>query len=152
VGRILRAHEHEDGRSDILLRGLERVRLEEEFTGLPYRIARASTVPDQALPDDDPELDDAVRRLRVAYEYSLQVSRRETSPLAAAGDAASRETAIHTVCQNLEVPAFQRLRALEATGPAERVPLARAWLAQRLDAALAERRLPRLALALGETN
>ena len=152
VGRILRAHEHEDGRSDILLLGLERVRLEEEFTDLPYRVARASTVPDLALPDDDPELDDAVRRLRVAYEYSIQVSQRGMSPLAATGDAASRESAIHTVCQNLEVPAFQRLRALEATGPAERVPLARAWLAQRLDAALAERQLPRLALAHGETN
>ena len=152
VGRILRAHEYEDGRSDILLLGLERVRLEEEFTDQPFRLARAVTVPDAALPDDDPELDETVRRMLVAYEYALQVTQRGASPLAASGDTVTRETAIHTVCQNLEVPAFQRLRALEATGPAERVPLARAWLAERLDAALAERRLPRLALAPGETN
>lgn len=152
VGRILRTHEYPDGRSDILLLGLERVRLEEEFTEQPFRLAHAATVPDAALPDDDPDLDESVRRLLVAYEYALQVGQRGSSPLAARGDRVSRETAIHTVCQNLEVPTFARLRALEATGPAERVPMARAWLAEVLDAALAERQWPRLALGEREAN
>lgn len=152
VGRMIRIHDHEDGRSDILLLGLERVRLEEEYGELPYRMAQARTVPDEAPPDDDPEFDESVRRLLLAYDYALHLAQKSGGPMAAAGNAVTRETAIHTVCQNLEVPAFQRLRALEATGPAERVPMARAWLAERLDAELAERRLPRLLLEPGETN
>jgi Lon protease-like protein len=152
VGRMIRIHEREDGRYDILLLGLERVRLEEEYASHPYRVARARTVPDAALPDNDPELDESVRRMLVAYDYALQLTRRSGGPLAAAGNAITREAAIHTICQNLEVPAFQRLRALEATGPAERVPLARAWLAERLDLALVERNLPRLLLDPSEAN
>ncbi len=152
VGRLVRIHDYADGRSDILLLGLGRVRLEEEFAENPWRQARAHTVPDTALPDDDPELDESVRHLLVAYEYARQLTQEGGGPLATAGDPMTRERVIHTVCQNLEVPAFQRLRALEATGPAERVPMARAWLAERLDAALAAKGLPRLALGSGETN
>jgi ATP-dependent Lon protease len=152
VGRLLRVEDREDGRYDILLLGLERARLEEEFTEAPFRLARARTVPDEPLPDGDEELDESVRRLLVSYEYALQLAPAGGGPLLGAGGAVSRETAIHTICQNLDVPAFQRLRALEATGPAERVPMARAWLAERLDAALAERRLPRLQLDPGEVN
>jgi ATP-dependent Lon protease len=152
VGRIVRIHDREDGRSDLLLLGLERARLEEEFAAHPFRTARAAPVPDAALPADDPEFDEAVRRLLVAYEYELQLSQRSGGPLAASGGGITRETAIHTVCQNLQVPAFQRLRALEAAGPADRVPMARAWLGERLDLALAERGLPRLALVRGEEN
>jgi ATP-dependent Lon protease len=152
VGRMVQVHDREEGRFDILLLGLERARLEEEFAEHPYRTARAETVPDTSLPDDDPEFDEAVRRLLVAYEYELQLTERPGGPLAATDGGVSRETAIHTVCQNLDVPAFQRLRALEAAGPAERVPMARAWLAERLDTALAGKRLPRLALVRGEEN
>lgn len=152
VGRLIAIHDHPDGRSDILLLGLERARLEEEYAAQPWRLARARTVPDTALPADDPELDESVRRLLVAYEYARHLTPSGEDPTAAADDEMSRERVIHTVCQNLQVPAFQRLRALEATGPAERVPMARAWLAERLDLALAENRLPRLALVGGETN
>ena len=152
VGRLLRVHDREDGRADILLFGLERARLEEEFTNAPFRLARARTVPDEPLPDGDDELDESVRRLLVAWEYALHLAGRSAGPLLEAGGGVTRETAIHTICQNLDVPAFQRLRALEATGPAERVPMARAWLAERLDAALAGRGLPRLELDPGERN
>ena len=152
VGRIVHLQELEDGRFNLVLHGLERVRLEEEFTDLPFRLARASTVPDAALPDDDPDFDEAVRRMLVAYEYTVQLSESQPNPMLASGDQVTREAMIHTVCQNLEVPAFQRLRALEALGPAERMPMARAWVAERLDAVLMEKQLPRLALGRGEFN
>lgn len=152
VGLVIRVDPRDDGTSDILLLGLERVRLEEEYGQRPYRMARARTVPDRALPDDDPELDESVRRLFLAYEYVLHLAQRGGALMATSGNAVTRETGIHTICQSLDVPAFQRLRALEATGPAERVPMARAWLAERLDAVLAERKLPRLALEAGESN
>lgn len=153
IGRLVQVEDAPDGTSDILLLGLERVRLEEEYTDQPWRRAKARTVPDESLPDDDPELDEAVRRLLVAWVYTLQVGERGDGAVAAAASRAmSREAAIHTVCQNLDVPAFQRLRALEATGPAERMPMARAWVAQHLDHALAARRLPRLRLVPGESN
>ncbi len=152
VGRMIQVHPRDDGRFDILLLGLERTRLEEEFAAHPYRTARARTVPDEALPGDDPELDESIRRLLLTYDYALQLSQQSGGPMAAAGNAVTRETAIHTMCQNAGVPAFQRLRALEAAGPAERVPLARAWWSEGLDGALAARRLPRLKLEVGEEN
>ncbi len=152
VGLVIRAHPRDDGTSDILLLGLERVRLEEEYGQLPYRMARARTVPDEALPDDDPELDESVRRLFLAYEYVLHLAQRDGALMATSNNTVTRETGIHTICQSLDVPAFQRLRALEANGPAERVPMARAWLAEVLDGVLAKRKLPRLALDAGESN
>jgi uncharacterized protein len=152
VGIIHRVRKLDGGRFDITLHGLERATLEEEFASLPYRTARAQTVPEEPLPPDDSELDEAIRRLFLVFEYERRLHREESWILLPSGSSASRETGINTICQNVHVPAFQRLRALEAAGPAERVPMARAWMSEGLDGALAARRLPRLKLEVGEEN
>ena len=152
VGYMSKVRPLEGGRFDILLNGLERVALEEEFASLPYRTARARTVPEKPLPVDDPELDEAIRRLFLVFEYERRLHQAESWILLPDGDPTRREIGINTICQSVHVPAFQRLRALEAAGPAERVPMARAWLSEGLDGALAARRLPRLKLDEGEAN
>ncbi len=153
IGRIGEVVALPDGRSNLTLMGLERARLEEEFTDRPYRLATAHVVPDRAVgSEQEPEVVDLKMRLLVTYAYCLQLARQPIGPMAFPAPGIPFEMAVHTVCQNLDVPVIQRLRALELQGPLERAALARGWLAERLDAVLAGRALPRLALVAGEAN
>ena len=152
VGRLGPVATLPDGRSNILLYGLERARLEEEFTDRPYRRAHARVEPEAPVDEADPELADLKHRLLVTYAYFLQLVRRTDSPITLADDEVSFEAAVHTLCQGLDVPVVSKLRALEAAGPAQRAPMARAWLAEKLDDALRERGLPALVGAECESN
>ncbi len=155
VGRMVHVIDRPDGLLDILLHGGERVSLEEEFTDRPYRSVHARALPDLPLPADRPDFDERVRRMFLTYEYTAHLAGRGgTTLLATSGDdeSAARETVIHTVCQNLEVPVVAKLRALEASGPLARAEMVEAWLRMKLDAALAGRDLPRLSAGPGEQN
>jgi Lon protease-like protein len=151
VGRIVELREREDGRFDLLLAGLERARLEEEFGDRPYRTARATTVPDEELHEDS-ELEETIRRLLLTWQYTILLRQVAPGPMAGDDQGVTLAAIVHTICQHAQAPTFQRLRALEAGGPAERVPMARGWLGEELDAVLAHRRLPRLKLERGEEN
>lgn len=150
VGRLGPVAELPDGRSNILLYGLERARLEEEYGDRPYRLAQARVEPEAAVDEADPEVADLKDRLLVTWAYFLQLVRRADAPIALAD--VSFEAAVHTLCQALDVPVVSKLRALEAAGPAQRAPVARAWLAEKLDAVLRERGLPGLVGDRGESN
>ena len=155
LGRMVHVVDRPDGLLDILLHGLERVTLDEEFTDRPYRSARARALPDLPLPFDRPDFDERVRRLFLTFEYAAHLrGRSDTTLLATFGEdeSSARETVIHTVCQNLDVPVIQKLRALEASGPLTRAQMAGAWLATGLDAALRASGLPRLKAEPGEMN
>jgi Lon protease-like protein len=153
VGVVQNVEALPDGRSNITLLGLERVRLEEEFSDAPFRSARARFVPDRDAPDArDPEARDAIERLMTAFGYLLQLQRPDAPPTLFATDSFTFEEAVHTVCQVLDVPVERRLEALAADGPLERLPFARAWLGEKLDAALEERGLLALAIGAGESN
>ena len=75
VGEIVQAHELPDGRFNLILRGIARVRLEEELpSDEPYRLIRASALPDTMdIPVRD--LADAAASLRALV---LQLSERVT--------------------------------------------------------------------------
>jgi hypothetical protein len=136
-----------------MLHGLERVRLEEEFTELPYRSAIARVVPDVDTPDaSDPDSREAMDRLMAAFGYLVQLRSGQTAPAVLVTSGMSFEAAVHGVCQSLDIPVVDRLRALEASSLEERLALARLWLGQRLDHALEERGLPRLSVVAGEEN
>jgi len=152
IGRLGPVAELPDGRSNILLYGLERARLEEEFADRPYRLANARVEPELAVDESDPEVADLKHRLLVTYAYFLQLVQRADAPITLAGDDVSFEAAVHTLCQNLDVPVLSKLRALEAAGPAQRAPMARGWLTEKLDGALRERGLPGLMGDGGEQN
>jgi Lon protease-like protein len=153
IGRLGEIAELADGRSNITLLGLERAHLEEEFTDRPYRLARARVAPDRAPdPADADELAELKDRLLLAYGYYLQVARMPTQPITLSAQPIPFETGVHLVCQNLESPVIERLRALEAAGPAERLPIARAMLAGQLDGVLAKRGMAGLRTRPGEQN
>lgn len=153
VGELRQVERLPDGRSNITLHGLERVRLEEEYTDLPYRSAFARVVPDTESPDEtDPEIRDAKERLLAAFGYLLQLVNGPAPPAALVTTGMSFEAAVHGICQSLDMPLAERLTALEAAGPSERLPLAREWLGRCLDAALEQRGLPRLEVTASETN
>ena len=121
------------------------MRLEEEFTDLPYRRAHAQVEPDQPADESDPEVSELKHRLLTTYAYLIQLARRSSTPITLAHGEVTFEAAVHTLCQNLDVPVVHKLRALESAGPLARAPLARAWLAEKLDGVLKERGLPPLA-------
>lgn len=152
IGRLGPVAELPDGRSNILLYGLERARLEEEYADRSYRLANARVEPELPVDEADPEVAELKHRLLVSYAYFLQLVRRADTPITLAGDEVSFEAAVHTLCQSLDVPVVSKLRALEAAGPAQRAPMARAWLAEKLNEVLRERGLPGLAGDAGETN
>ena len=152
IGRLGPVTQLPDGRSNILLYGMERARLEEEYADRPYRLASARIEPEAAVDESDPEVADLKHRLLVSYAYFLQLVRGADAPITLAGDDVSFEAAVHTLCQNLDVPVLSKLRALEAAGPAQRAPMARAWLTEKLDGVLRERGLPGLMGDGGEQN
>jgi len=63
VGRIVHVRRHPNGRFDIVLEGVARVRLEELPRETPYRLARAEIVADR-LPDDPAEVRRHIETLR----------------------------------------------------------------------------------------
>ncbi len=152
IGRLGPVAVLPDGRSNITLYGLERARLEEEFTNRPYRRAHARVEPEAAVDEADPELAEFKRRLLVSYAYLLQLARHSDALITVAVDEVSFEAAVHTLCQNLDVPVVDKLRALESPGPAARAPMAQRWLAEKLDVVLKERGLPGLQAGDSERN
>jgi uncharacterized protein len=144
VGRLVRVEELGDGRKNIALRGLERVRLEEEPGDRPYRRARATVEPEPAF-EEDPALEELKRRLLLTSAYLLQVrSNADTRARVFAWKEMSFEAAVHTLCQNLDVPVLSKLRALEAPDARARALLVRGWVREQLDQALTQRGLPAL--------
>ncbi len=153
VGELRQVERLPDGRSNITLHGLERVRLEEEYTDLPYRLALARVEPDTDMPDEnDPEVRDAKERLLASFGYFLQIVSGPSQPAALVTTGMSYEAAVHGVCQSVGIPVAERLRALAEPGSSERMPFARKWLGKRLNEALEEHGLLRLEPAPGESN
>jgi len=152
VGRIDEAETLDDGRLNIRLTGLERARLEEDFTELPYRRAHARVEPDATVDEDDPELVELKGRLLAGYAYLAQLVGRGQRARVIPSEGVPFESAVHTLCQTLDLPLRDKLMALEADGPVARVPFARLALVESLERALASHNLPGVKLGTNEGN
>ncbi len=152
IGRMEDVRRLDDGRFVLRLQGLERARLEEEFTSLPYRKAQARVVPDLAVDEADPEIVELKARLLAAYGYLAQLVGGARRARLIPVEAVSFENTIHTLCQSLALPLRDKLMALEADGPMARVPWARQALITSLDAALASHGLPGIGPLRSEEN
>jgi hypothetical protein len=116
AGRIVEHEPLEDGRSNILLRGLYRYRIDGEADpeGRPYRLADVTRLPVAPLPDGSPSrsvLEDAVVRLAVA------VGRADASDL---GADLSDEGFANEAGVRLGLDAEERYRLLRMDGLDER--------------------------------
>lgn len=120
AAEIVHSHQLPDGRSYLTMRGLTRVRIEAEYEGKPYRLARVVPLPetDDALRSEEGEalLGVVLRRF---HELNQEVE-IVTGGIDPAIDPDVREVALNTVATHLAVPAAVRQELLELDDLAER--------------------------------
>ncbi len=111
VGRLLHVEALSDGRSNILLQGLERFEIEEELTDKSYRRARIALKP----LDGDRTLD-APARTRLLEQLQHYVSLRENSHVwqEFLGQSVSDDSLIQTISSHLDCTPLERQFLLES--------------------------------------
>ncbi|ALA56902.1 putative Peptidase S16, lon-like [Nitrospira moscoviensis] len=113
VGRLVSVQPLPDGRSNILLQGLERCDITEEHFDKPYRQASVLTKPQAA----EPELDRAVRRRLVeALAEYLQTREDSTAWQGFFRDEVRDEVLINTLSTYLDCTPLEKQFLLEADG------------------------------------
>jgi Lon protease-like protein len=112
-GVIVHAQKLEDGRYNIVLRGLDRIRVVNEDHARPYRRATIELMPDAALAHADHL---AIRDLRAKLDTLLGLSdptaaggTKQGSALAAMPD----EDLVHALAQSLDLEAIEKQALLE---------------------------------------
>lgn len=136
VGEILQAELLPDGRSNILLDGRLRVRIEgEDASGdRPYRVAQARPLRDRGVGAADPGLSDGLLALRAVHAKLLgalgQAHPEMVGRLTAAG--MSPGAVVDRIVSAVVPDAAVRQRVLETLDVPERLELASAALAELL--------------------
>jgi len=116
LGEIVRAEALEDGRFNILLMGLVRIRIEEFLTDVPYRVVGARLLPEASGAPAPAAGDEAFRSLLARY-FKVVLSRATGAGL---GEQ-PLETLVNTAAANVETDVYERQRLLEATTLHERM-------------------------------
>jgi Lon protease-like protein len=116
LGEIVRADALDDGRFNLLLMGLARIRIEEFLTDVPYRVVEARLVREGALGSVDPAAAESFRRL--LGRYFRRVLGRPTGPGLAEQPL---EALVNTAAANVETDVRERQRLLEVGTLPERM-------------------------------
>ncbi|GKS56899.1 ATP-dependent protease [Nitrospira sp.] len=111
VGRLLNVQLFSDGRSNIMLQGLERFEIQEEFSDRSYRRARVTLKPNSG----PKSLDGSVRAL-LLDRLQRYVATRDNSHLwqEFLGQDISDESLVHTISSHLDCTPLERQFLLEA--------------------------------------
>jgi Lon protease-like protein len=131
VGEIMQAEKLADGRYNVLLDGLWRVRIEEELgTDRPYRVVRARSLGDVVRDADRATFPERIRTLRASYAKLLDTLGQSHADLVARLTVAgARPGAVMDRIVSAVVPdAAVRQRILEAVDVSDRLDLASAAL------------------------
>jgi Lon protease-like protein len=132
LGEILRAEALAEGRFNVLLGGLVRIKIHEFLTEVPYRVVGATPAPELTLAGVDSGAATAFRE--VVRRYFRAVLRR---PLGQGLIEGPFEALVNTAAANLESDVYERQSLLE-TGS---LPRRMARVANRMQAQLEVRRL-----------
>jgi Lon protease-like protein len=116
AGVITRAERLDDGRYNMILRGLERFRIEREDADRPYRVAHISALPEQVPDEDRTEL----RRFRHRIEALLIAAVERTGAQPRFPPAVPDEDLINGLAQHLELDPLERQALLERDGALNR--------------------------------
>ena len=115
AGRITHVAPLADGRYDIVLRGIERFRVQDEDHSRTYRIARVDALPDGSSAERQRHLQAGRRRLEALIErQGTSVSASRIPPGMADGEL------VNVLSQYLEFEPLERQALLEKDGPCER--------------------------------
>jgi Lon protease-like protein len=115
LGEIVRAEALEDGRFNVLLMGVARIRIEEFLTEVPYRVIGATLLPERTAPPAESD-DQAFRTL--LGRYFRTVLNRATG--GGVGEQ-TLETLVNTAAANVETDVLERQRLLEAGSLTDRL-------------------------------
>lgn len=120
VGRIEDLVELPDGRFNLRLVGLQRVRLEELQTDAPYRVARITALPEREADDADPEVRRAKLDLLASNGCLLREISDQYQPSIVTDDRTPFSVAVNRCCSSLPVDPEVRQRLLEESDVFER--------------------------------
>jgi Lon protease-like protein len=112
AGLMTHAEPLGDGRFNIVLRGLERFRLDGEEGGKPYRIARIAPLPEPVPEADRPEL----QRHRHRLEALLAAAMERTGAEPRFPPAVPDEDLVNALAQYVELDPLERQALLERDG------------------------------------
>lgn len=115
AGRLVQVEPLEDGRFNIVLYGMARVQVVEEFHDQPYRRARVEARPD--LPRSEPALKEMLIPLVQAYAKRLKAEESVGVFLSTAPD---DDTLVHTMAAGLPFTIVEKQFLLEADGLVQR--------------------------------
>jgi Lon protease-like protein len=112
AGVMTHSEELDDGRFNIVLRGMERFRIAGEDAGKPYRVAHVSGLPEAVPEQDRAEL----RRHRHRLEALLAVAMERTGSEPRFPPAVPDEDLVNALAQYLELEPLERQALLERDG------------------------------------
>lgn len=127
LGEIIRAEALEDGRFNLLLLGLVRIRIQEFVTEVPYRVIGARVDPDRDEAEPEPAARDAFREL--VRRYARDVLERDPGP---ALDDEPLETLVNSAAANLEVGACERQALLQLRSLSKRMSRVSELMGERI--------------------
>ena len=116
AGLITHAHERPDGRYDIVLRGVEKVRVEAEDHSRAYRLASVSVLPEPVEGEDVTTL----RRQRQRLEAILAVTTEQLLGRPSFPPSLDDQDLVNALAQYLDFPPVEHQALLECDGPIAR--------------------------------
>jgi Lon protease-like protein len=116
AGVITHSEPLEDGRFNIVLRGLEKFRVTGEERGKPYRLAQVDAIPEQIADDDR----DALRRQRQRLETLLAAAIERSGAEPRFPPAVPDDDLVNALAQYLQLEPLERQALLERNGYLER--------------------------------
>jgi len=141
LGKIETCEELEDGKYNLVLSGLQRVRVIREIPHSPYRLAEVENLKDAAFDDQAAEV--VERRNRMAGLFSRFAELASTSSKSGAADLVSQytfETLVNTVAATLNLPAQEKQGLLEIDDLTQRCDVLIPALQQQLEILILVRR------------
>ena len=124
VGRIQELQSLPDGRFNLELAGLQRVKFSELPSTRPYRLAEVTPLEELDAEESDPGIRQAKIELLASHTYLVQELSGETASGVPLNDRLPLRAVVNGACANLPVEAAVRQTLLEVDGLADRQRLA----------------------------
>lgn len=144
LGNIETCKELEDGNYDILLAGVQRVRLLQEVENSPYRLAEVEPVQDFKLDDQAPEVVRRRNHLEALFGRFAELMTEDSQRFGQRVSQLDFEALVNTVASALNLPATSKQLLLETDDVAARCDMLIPLVQQQLVALVIARRFEKI--------